>query len=122
MGCLGAFSQERQGLWLSRDDLKDSSTWSSIPFVLLRDIHNDLVTRYEYKDSVPAPGQSGARRMSSGRVSQDVVSQQQEATPPFLPQLNHLNNQAKLWGEDASETDPTIPTQHRITHQILQHW
>ena len=42
---LGAFSLERQGLWLARDDLKDASAWSSTPLVLLRDIHNDLVNK-----------------------------------------------------------------------------
>jgi hypothetical protein len=29
---LGAFTQERQGLWFPKDDLKDSSTWSSPRF------------------------------------------------------------------------------------------
>ena len=37
---LGAFSQERQKLWLPKDDLRDSSSWSSPPLVLLRDIHS----------------------------------------------------------------------------------
>jgi hypothetical protein len=36
---LGAFPQERQELWLSKDDLRDSSSWASPPLVLLRDIH-----------------------------------------------------------------------------------
>jgi hypothetical protein len=31
VSCLGAFSQERQGLWLPKDDLKDPSSWSSYP-------------------------------------------------------------------------------------------
>ena len=31
---LDAFSQERQGLWLPKDDLKDASSWSSPPLVL----------------------------------------------------------------------------------------
>ncbi len=39
---LGAFSQERQKLWLPKDDLEDSASWSSPPVILLRDIHNDL--------------------------------------------------------------------------------
>ena len=29
-------SQERQGVWLPKDDLKDSSSWSSTPLVLLQ--------------------------------------------------------------------------------------
>ena len=35
---LGAFTQEWQGLWLPKDDLKDSSTWSSPPLLILRGI------------------------------------------------------------------------------------
>ena len=62
------------------------------------------------------------RRASSGPTSQDGASQQHGATPLFIPQLNHLSTQAILRGEDASEAGPTIPTQHRLTHQILQHW
>jgi hypothetical protein len=34
---MGAFSQERQELWLPKDDLRDSSSWSSYPLLLLRD-------------------------------------------------------------------------------------
>jgi hypothetical protein len=45
---LGAFPQERQKLWLPKDDLRDSSSWSSPPLVLLRDIHCKLLTHYDY--------------------------------------------------------------------------
>jgi hypothetical protein len=31
---LGAFPQERQKLWLTKDDLRDSSSWVSPPLVL----------------------------------------------------------------------------------------
>jgi hypothetical protein len=41
---LGAFTQERKSLWLPKDDLKDSSSWSSPPLVLLCDIHSKLLT------------------------------------------------------------------------------
>jgi hypothetical protein len=37
---MGAFSQARQELWLPKDDLRDSSSWSSPPLMLLRDIHS----------------------------------------------------------------------------------
>ena len=40
---LGVFSQERQRLWFPADDLQDSSSWTSSPLVLLRDIHADLL-------------------------------------------------------------------------------
>ena len=32
---VGAFPQERQKLWLPKDDLRDSSLWTSPPLVLL---------------------------------------------------------------------------------------
>jgi hypothetical protein len=47
---LGAFPQERQRLWLPKDDLRDSSSWSSPPLLLLRDIHVKLITQYDYKE------------------------------------------------------------------------
>jgi hypothetical protein len=61
---LGAFSQERQGLWLLKDAL---------------------------------PG----ARARPGRDSQDGVSQQQEAAPLFVPQLDRLY-EANVRGVDAS--------------------
>jgi hypothetical protein len=96
---LGAFSQERQGLWLPKDDLKDSSSWSS-PLVLVRDIHNGLLANYDCKDSAPPPVQPGVRACP-GRDSQDGVSQQ-EAAPLFLPQLDRLNEANIMRGEDTS--------------------
>jgi hypothetical protein len=54
---LGTFSQERQRLWLPDDDLQDSSSWKSSPLVLLRNIHANLLTNYDYKE-VCAPSQS----------------------------------------------------------------
>ena len=48
---LGAFSQERQGLWLPKDDLRDSSSWSSPPLLLLRDIHSMLLSDYRCKEA-----------------------------------------------------------------------
>jgi hypothetical protein len=41
---MGAFSQERQKLRLPKDDLRDSSSWSSPPLLILRDVHSRLVT------------------------------------------------------------------------------
>ena len=109
---LGAFSQERKSLWLPKDDLKDSSTWSSPPLVLLRDIHDGLLAKYDCKDSVPPPAQPGAR----ARPAQDGLHgvSQQEAAPLFLPQLNQLHEFSFVWGEDASNV-VVIPTQDRVT-------
>ena len=61
---IGAFSQERQKLWLPKDDLQDSSSWSSPPLLLLRDIHSNLISQYDCKRSV--------RRLNH-RVMQELV-------------------------------------------------
>ncbi len=50
MTWLEAFSQEHQWLWLSKDYLRDSSSWSSPPLPLLRDIHCKLLTGYDSKE------------------------------------------------------------------------
>jgi hypothetical protein len=87
---LGAFSQERQGLWLPKDDLWDSSSWSSPPLLLLRDIHSKLLTQYDCKE-VCAPSQSQVHVGARGGISsQDGVPQQQQAAPLSIPQLNRL--------------------------------
>ncbi len=55
---LGSFSQERQELWLPKDDLRDSSSWSSPPHMILRDIHSKLIDQYDCKEvCVPSPSQ-----------------------------------------------------------------
>ncbi len=70
---LGAFSQERQDLWLPKDDLRDSSSWSSPPLLLLRDIHSKLLSDYNCKESC-APSQSQANVGAGARLSsQDGV-------------------------------------------------
>ena len=90
----GAFSQERQELWLTKDELRDSSSWSSPPV------------------NVGA----GARPSS-----QDGVSQQQEPAPLSLPQLNRLVEASFVRDESsASNVDvAVIPSQRRVTQQIL---
>ncbi len=44
---LGTFPQERQEVWLPKDDHRDSSSWSSPPLMLLRDIHSKLIDQYD---------------------------------------------------------------------------
>ncbi len=109
---LGAFSQERQGVWLPKDDLQDSSSWSLSPLLLLRDIHSNLLTQYNCTEGC-APSLSqvhvGAR---GGLSSQDCVSQQQVDAPLFFPQLNRLHEASIVRGEDASNVVVTaIPAQ-----------
>ena len=114
---LGAFSQERQNLWLPKDDLKDPSAWSSPPLVLLPDIHDGLLAKYDCKDSAPPPAQPGVRARPA-LDSQDSAYQQ-ESSPLFLPRLDRLYD-ANLWGEDVSKV--TIPTQKTFTHEILNRY
>jgi hypothetical protein len=136
--CLGAFSQERQSVWLSKDDLRDSSSWSSPPLLLLRDIHSNLLTQYDCKEvCVPSQSQvnvgAGVRPNSQSQVnvgsgarpsSQDGVSQQQEPAPLSLPQLNRLVEASFVWDESSVSNAhvAVIPSQHRVTQQILSHW
>ena len=119
----GAFSQERQELWLPKDDLRDSSSWSSPPLLLLRDIHSKILTQYECKE-ICVPSQSQVNVRTGVRSSsQDGVSQQQEPAPLSLPQLNRLVEASFVWDESsASNADvAVIPSQHRVTQQILIH-
>ncbi len=121
--CLGAFSQERHRLWLSKDDLRDSSSWSSSPLLPLRDIHCKLVTQYDCKE-VCAPSQSQVNVEASARLRcQDDVSQQQGTVPLSLPQINRLFESAFVRDESfASNADVAdIPSQDKVTQQILNH-
>ncbi len=114
---LGVFSQERQELWLPKDDLRDSSSWSSPPLILLRDIHSKLLNQFDCKEvCVSSPSQVNAGA-SGGLSSQDVVPQQQEADPLCIPKLNRLIEASFVRDENsASKVDVTeIPSQHRVT-------
>jgi hypothetical protein len=62
-------------MWLSKNDLRDSSSWSSPPLMLLRDVHSKRITQYDCKDvCAPSPSQvntgAGARLSSQDGVSQ----------------------------------------------------
>jgi len=105
---------------LSKDDLKDPSTWSSPPLVLLRDIHDGLLAKYDWKDTAPPQSQPGSRARV-GHSQQDGDAQQQEAGPLLLPQLTRLHEAYHVRGEDASNV-AAIPAQNRLTHQILSMW
>ncbi len=99
---MGAFSQERLRLWLSKDDLRDSSSWSSPPLLFLRDIHSRLVTQYDCKE-VCAPSQPQGNVGVSARLnSQDGILQHQEVSLLSLPQLNCLHEAS--FPQDESST------------------
>ena len=109
---------------MPKDDLRDSSSWSSPPLMLLRDIHSKLITQYDCKE-VCAPSPSQVNAGAGARLSsQDGVSQQQETATLTLPQLNRLFEASFVRDESsASNADVTdIPSQHRVTQQILSHW
>jgi hypothetical protein len=120
---MGAFSQERQGLWLPKDDLKDTSSWSCPPLLLLCDIHSKLLTQYDYKE-VCVPSQSQVGGVSARPRSQNDIPQQQEATQLSLPQLNRLFEVSFVCDESSVSTVDivVIPSQHKVTVQILSHW
>jgi hypothetical protein len=120
---MGVFSQERQKLWFPKDDLRDSSSWSSSPLLLLRDIHSRLITQYDCKE-VCAPSQPQGNVGPSARLSSlDGIPQQQEAVPLSLPQLNCLHEAS--FARDESSTSnagvAAIPSQLKVTPQILFH-
>ena len=109
---------------MPKDDLRDSSPWSSPPLMLLRDIHSNLLITFDCKE-VCAPSPSQVNAGADARLySQDGVSQQQEAAPLSIPQLNRLIEASFVRDESsASNADVTaIPSQHRVTQQILSHW
>jgi hypothetical protein len=66
---MGTVSQERQGLWLPKDDIKDASSWSCPPLLLLCDIHSKLLTQYDCKEACP-PSQSQVGGTSDRPISQ----------------------------------------------------
>jgi hypothetical protein len=69
---MGAFSQARQELWLPKDDLRDSSSWSLPPLMLLRDIHSKLIDQHDCKEvcaSSPSQVNAGARARPRWMVS-----------------------------------------------------
>jgi len=71
------------------------------------------------------PSQSQVNVGSSGGLnSQDGVSHQQEAVPLSIPQLDRLFEASFVRDESsASNTVVTvIPSQHRVTQQLLSHW
>ena len=100
-------------MWFPKEDLRDSSSWTSSPLVLLRDIHSKILTQYDWKE-VCSPSQSqvivgtGAGPRSQSQVnigsgprpnSQDGVSQFQDPVPLSLPQLNRLVEASFVWDE-----------------------
>ncbi len=83
-----------------------------------------LVTQYDCKE-VCAPSQPQGNVGASARLSsQDGIPQSQEAAPLSLPQLNCLHEVSFVRDEN-SHPDPgvaTIPSQLKVTQQILLHW
>ena len=105
-------------MWLSKDDLKDPSSWSSSPLLFLRDIHSKLLAEYNCKE-VSSQSQVNVGT-SGGLICQDGVSQEQETSPLSIPQFNRLLEASFMWDENSvSNTAVTvIPSQHRVTQQI----
>ena len=84
----------------------------------------NLLTQYDCKE-VCAPSQSQVHVGASARLSsQDGVSQQQEASPLSIPQLNRLFEASFTWDESSASNAgvAAIPSQFKVTKQILLHW
>jgi len=114
---------ERQGLWLPKVDLQDSPSWSSSPLLLLRDIHSKLIAQLNCKEGCTS-SQTQVNVGASDRLnSQDGVSQQETVTLS-IPQLNRLVEASIVRDKNSASNAAvtTIPSQHRITLQILSHW
>jgi hypothetical protein len=83
-----------------------------------------LLTQYDWKE-VCAPSQSQVNVGTSARLSsQDGVSHQEETATFSLPQFNRLF-EASFVREESSASNAdvaVIPSQHRVTQQILSHW
>ncbi len=121
---MGAFSQTLQELWLSKDDLRDSSSWSSPPLMFLRGIHSKLIDQYDCKEvCAPSPSQVNTGPRVRPR-SQDGVPPHQEAAPLSLPKINRLFESSFVWDESSAFTAgvAAIPSQFKITQPILLHW
>jgi hypothetical protein len=109
---------------LPKDNLLDSSSWSSPPLMFLRDIHSKLHYQYDCKE-VCAPSSSQVNAGAGARLSsQNGVSQQQETASLSLPQLNRLFEASFVRDESSASNAGTavIPSQHRVTQQLLRHW
>ena len=109
---------------LPKDDLRDSSSWSSPPLMLLRDIHSKFIDQYDCKEvCAPSPPQVNAGARARPRC-QDGVPPQQEAAPLSLPQLNRLFEASFARDESSASTAgvAAIPSQFKVTQQILLHW
>jgi len=83
----------------------------------------NLIAQYDCKE-VCGPSQSQTNIGSSAKLSsQDGVSQQQEAAPLSLPQLNRLFEASFVWDESSTSNAgvTVIPSQFKVTQQILLH-
>ncbi len=95
---------------MPKDDLRDSSSWSSPPLVLLRDIHSKLIDQYDCKE-VCAPSASQVNTGAGARLSsQDGVSQQQETASHSLQQINRLF-EASFVRDESSTSNADTKTQ-----------
>jgi hypothetical protein len=108
-------------LWFPKNDLQDSSSWSSPPLLFLRDIHSNLLFDNRYTET---SSQSQVNVGSSGGLSsQGGVSHHQEPVPLSIPEVNHLFEASFVWDESSvsNVVVTVIPSHHRVTQQMLSH-
>jgi hypothetical protein len=111
---LGDFYQECQDLWLPKDDLRDSSSWSSSPLLLLRDIHSKFLSDYRCKEVYVSSLSRVNLGTSGGISSQDGVSQQQEVSTLSIPQFRPLIEDSFV-SDEISVSNVPVPV-------IPSHW
>ena len=102
------FIEERQNLWLPKDDLKDPSAWSSPPLDLLRDIHDGLLAKYDCKDTGCPPNLSRARELVSVAVNRTVMHSSRRLALFFFRNLPGFMKPT-MCGERTLPTCPTSP-------------
>ena len=111
---IGVFSQDRHVLWLSKDDLQESVSWSSPPLAILRDIHSGLLPNYDCKDSTPPQSQpGGSARLGPTRKTGIHISRR---TVISLFRNSTVSMSYSLCGE---RTFPTCPPS--LPRRELQH-
>jgi hypothetical protein len=87
----------------------------SPPLVLLRDIHDGLLTKYDWKDSVTPPGQPG-RGIVLDVIPKMVYLSRRLLRSSFCDSTDSMR---LIYGERMIPTLSSCQTQHRVTQKII---
>jgi hypothetical protein len=108
-------------LWLPKNDLRDSSSWSSHPLVLLRDIHATLISQYDrdYKEVCVTSQSQGNVGASARPSSQDGVPQQQQDAPLSLTRLDRLFEASFVRDESSVSNTDVVALPSQLNLRLL---